>query len=144
MKSDQSVNHSTPEKSLLMKLARSLLALSSLAMACQLAAQTWTGTDVGSPSLPGSHTGSPPGTMTIIGGGDDIWNQSDNFYFFYTTVEGHSWDAKVRVQDLQGPDPWTKCELMVRVPDASGLPQGPDPFIAAMTTRSDGQNQVAP
>ncbi|NGO40469.1 hypothetical protein G4L39_13860, partial [Limisphaera ngatamarikiensis] len=127
-----------------MKTIRSLIVMSSVALAWQAAAQTWTGRDVGTPALPGYHTGSPPGVMTIVGGGDDIWNQSDNFYYFYTTVEGHSWDAKVRVHDLQGPDHWTKCELMVRVPDASGLPQGPDPFIAAMTTRSAGQNQVAP
>jgi hypothetical protein len=131
-------------RSCAMKTIRTLIVMSSVAVAWQAAAQTWTGSDVGTPFYSGSYTGSPPGVMTIVGGGDDIWNQSDNFYYFYTTVVGHSWDARVRVRDLQGPDHWTKCELMVRVPDASGLPQGPDPFIAAMTTRSAGQNQVAP
>ncbi|MCS7089717.1 MAG: PA14 domain-containing protein [Verrucomicrobiota bacterium] len=127
-----------------MKAMRSPLALFSVVMTATVGAQTWTGRDVGNPGLPGSHTGSAPSLMTVVGGGDDIWNQFDSFYYYYTVVEGHAWDAKVRVHDLQGPDWWTKCELMVRVPDASGLPQGPDPFIAAMTTRSAGQNQVAP
>jgi len=105
---------------------------------------TWIGTDVGGPGIPGSHTGTPPGLMTVTGGGADIWGTWDQFYYVYTTVEGHSWDAKIRVHDLERPDHWTKCELMVRVPDASGLPQGPDPFLAAMTTPATGQNQVAP
>ncbi|MEJ5237932.1 MAG: PA14 domain-containing protein, partial [Limisphaera sp.] len=127
-----------------MKPTHKLWAVSSLLVALTAGAQTWTGQDVGNPGIPGSHTGTPPGQMTVTGGGADIWGTSDQFYYVYTTVDGHSWDAKIRVHDLQGPDWWTKCELMVRVPDASGLPQGPDPFIAAMTTRSAGQNQVAP
>jgi len=105
---------------------------------------TWIGTDVGGPAFSGYHTGTPPDVMTVTGGGADIWGTSDQFYYVYTTVEGHSWDAKIRVHDLQGPDWWTKCELMVRVPDASGLPQGPDPFLAAITTPATGQNQVLP
>lgn len=106
--------------------------------------QAFTGADVGTPALPGSVTGTPPGVQTITGGGSDIWGTTDNFYYYYATVSAQEWDAVVRVQDLQGPDTWTKCELMVRWPDSSGTPKGPDPFIAAMTTRTGGQNQVAP
>ena len=97
---------------------------------------------MGGPGIPGSHTGTPPGLMTVTGGGADIWGTWDQFYYVYTTVEGHSWDAKIRVHDLERPDHWTKCELMVRVPDPSGLPQGPDPFLAAMTTPATGANQI--
>lgn len=126
-----------------------LLLLSSLSLAASVGAQTFVGANVGTPALAGSHTGTAPGMQTVTGGGNDIWGTSDNFYFYYTSVTGQVWDAKVRVHDLQGPDHWSKCELMVRVPDASGVPQGPDPFFAAMTTRVGdetltGQNQVAP
>lgn len=121
-----------------------LLCLCSLFLAVSVGAQTFVGADVGTPALAGSVTGTAPGIQTIVGGGDDIWNQSDNFYYVYTSVTGQVWDARVRVHDLQGPDHWSKCELMVRVPDATGIPKGPDPFFAAMTTRAAGQNQVAP
>ena len=128
-----------------MKKTRTLLlAIPAVLLAASVGAQTFTGRDVGTPSLPGSVTGTPPGVQTIVGGGSDIWGTSDNFYYYYTTVTGQVWDAKVRVQDLQGPDHWTKCELMVRIPDSTGIPQGPDPFIAMMTTRSAGQNQIGP
>jgi hypothetical protein len=122
-----------------------LLILASLLLAVSVRAQTFVGADVGANvGIPGSVTGTAPGVQTITGSGDDIWNASDNFYFVYTSVTGQVWEAKLRVQDLQGPDNWTKCELMVRVPDASGLPQGPDPFVAAMTTRAAGQNEIGP
>lgn len=122
-----------------------LLILASLLLTLSVRAQTFVGSDVGANvGIPGSVTGTAPGVQTVIGSGDDIWNASDNFYFVYTSVTGQVWEAKVRVQDLQGPDHWTKAELMARVPDASGLPQGPDPFIAAMTTRAGGQNEIGP
>ncbi|MBE0541035.1 MAG: hypothetical protein IH623_06600 [Verrucomicrobia bacterium] len=124
-----------------------LLILSSLALAASVGAQTFVGANVGTPALAGSVTGTAPGTQTITGGGNDIWGTSDNFYYVYTSVTGQVWEAKVRVHDLvraAGDDGWTKCELMVRVPDASGIPQGPDRFVAAMTTGSTGQNEVGP
>lgn len=113
-------------------------------MTSALKAQTFTGIDLGTPSLPGSVTSNPDGTKTIVGGGADIWGTSDAGYYYYTTVSDPVWDAVVHVRDLQGPDTWTKCELMVRVPGPTGAPAANDPFIAAMTTRVEGQNQVAP
>lgn len=124
-----------------------LLILSSLALAASVGAQTFVGANVGTPALAGSVTGTAPGIQTITGGGNDIWGTSDNFYYVYTSVTGQVWEAKVRVRDLvraAGDDGWTKCELMVRVPDASGIPQGPDRFVAAMTTGATGQNEVGP
>ncbi len=124
-----------------------LLILSSLALAASVGAQTFVGANVGTPALAGSVTGTAPGVQTITGGGNDIWGTSDNFYYVYTSVTGQVWEAKVRVHDLvraAGDDGWTKCELMVRVPDASGIPQGPDRFVAAMTTGATGQNEVGP
>lgn len=127
-----------------MKRTKPILIMSSLLLAVSVEAQTFIGADVGTPALLGSVTGTAPGVQTITGGGNDIWGTSDNYYYVYTSVTGQVWEAKVRVQDLQGPDNWTKVELMARVPDASGIPQGPDRFIAAMTTRAAGQNEVGP
>jgi hypothetical protein len=95
--------------------------------------------------LAGSATGTPPGDQTIVGGGADIWGTADAGYYYYSTVSQPIWDAKVHVKTLEGPDNWTKCELMIRIPATpGGAPAANDPFIAAMTTRTNGQNQVGP
>lgn len=101
--------------------------------------------DVGSPTLPGSTTYSAAtGKYTIVGGGNDIWNNSDNFHYAYITVTG-DFDYIVRCEDLQGPDNWTKAELMAREIDEAtyGGPDGTDRHISVMTTRTGGQNEVA-
>lgn len=99
--------------------------------------------DVGAPTLAGSlkttvdpFNGTP--VFTVVGGGDDIWNASDNFNYAYTTVTG-DFDYVVRVQSLLGPDTWTKAELMARAPATPGAtPTGPDAFVANMTTQTPG------
>jgi hypothetical protein len=93
---------------------------------------TWLNADVGTPTLHGSATDNGNGTVTIIGGGDDIWNATDNMHFYYAWASGQTWDAIVEVTDLQGPDYWTKCELMVRRSDPLLGPRGPDAFVAMM------------
>jgi hypothetical protein len=106
-------------------------------------AQTFTGRNVGTPAQPGSSTVNANGTITLTGGGDDIWNNSDNFYYYYTPVTGLSWDAVVRVMSLDGPDWWSKAALMVRRPALSGgIPQGADPHISNLLTRTNGQNDI--
>lgn len=121
------------------------LAASVFLLAGAIQAQTFSGIDLGSPLLAGSATDNGDGTKTIVGGGADIWGTADSGYFYYTTISDRVWDAVVRVRDLQGPDGWTKCELMVRLPDEfAGMPLAGDPFIANMTTRSGGQNQIGP
>lgn len=124
-------------------IAASALLLAALA-GSNPAQAAWLGTDVGTPGLPGSAVDNGDGTMTISGSGADIWGNSDQFFFYYTNVTSVSWDAVVRVHDLQGPDQWTKAELMVRWADplTPGVPAGPDPHISAMTTRAAGQNYV--
>jgi hypothetical protein len=117
------------------------LALLALCASPQVNAQ-FTGKDVGTPALAGS-TSTAGGTTTLVGGGSDIWGTGDNCYYYYKTVASPVWDAVVQVQGLEGPDTWTKCELMLRVPDATGIPQGGDPFIAMMTTRTNGQDTAA-
>ncbi len=131
------------------------LAASVFLLAGAIQAQTFTGIDLGSPLLSGSATDNGDGTMTIVGGGADIWGTADSGFYYYTTMSDPVWDAVVRVRDLVnhddagtgtiGDDGWTKCELMVRLPDEwAGMPMADDPFIANMTTRSGGQNQIGP
>jgi hypothetical protein len=106
-----------------------------------------TDADVGACSLAGSTTvtNSTSGgkVYVVVGGGSDIWGNADSFHYAYMPVKGN-FDYVVRVQDLQGPDAWTKAELMARVDDGSGMPQAGDPFIAGMVTRPAGQNQIGP
>ncbi len=127
------------------------LAASVFLLAGAIQAQTFTGIDLGSPLLSGSATDNGDGTMTIVGGGADIWGTADSGFYYYTTMSDPVWDAVVRVRDLVnhddagtgtiGDDGWTKCELMVRLPDEwAGMPMADDPFTANMTTRSGGQN----
>jgi hypothetical protein len=112
-------------------------------------AATFTGADVGTPTLPGSSAASG-GTITVKASGDDIWNSADSFQYYYTPVQGLVWDAVVRVQSLDAPvSTWAKCELMVRQDNGSGTPVAADPFIGMATTAvtlSDGttaaQNMV--
>jgi len=47
--------------------------------------------DVGNPTLKGSVTDNGDGTMTIVGGGDDIWNNADNCHFLYAWASGQTW-----------------------------------------------------
>ncbi|HPC59147.1 MAG TPA: hypothetical protein PKX23_00675 [Verrucomicrobiota bacterium] len=99
---------------------------------------TWQGADIGGPTYAGSYTDNGDGTYSVVGGGDDVWGTSDKFYYYYASVTGLVWDATVRVRDLQGPDNWTKCELMVRSSTAAN-----SSFIAAMTTRAAGRNMIS-
>jgi len=117
-------------------------ALLLLATAAQ--AQYFRGMDLGGPLEPGSFTDNGGGQWTITGGGSDIWGNSDQCYYYYAWASGTQWVATVKCTDLQGPDNWTKAELMVRWSDPNLGPQANDGFIATMTTRSAGQNQIGP
>jgi len=100
--------------------------------------------DVGAPLLAGSMS-QAGGKITIVGGGNDIWNASDNFYYAFFQVT-NDFDYEAKVEDLQGPDNWTKAELMAREAADLGTglqPQGDDRHINVMTTRAGGQNEVA-
>ena len=128
---------------------KTLQAVSLVALAVGLAGTTaWAqipglkNQDVGFPALPGSTTFAD-GKYTIVGGGNDIWGNADNFHYAYITVTG-DFDYIVKVESLEGPDGWTKAELMAREIDevTFGGPDASDRHISNMTTRSAGQNEV--
>jgi len=56
---------------------------------------------------------SEPGSFTLIGGGDDIWDTSDNFDFAHTSITGN-FDIRVRVESLEFTATWTKAGIMAR------------------------------
>ncbi len=104
--------------------------------------QTFDSHDVGEPAIEGSTTidGSQ---ITVVGAGNDIWNNSDQFQFHYTTVDG-DFDAVVRVESLEGTHSWAKAELMCRYDEGEEEPFGSNPHISMMATRTGGQNLISP
>lgn len=96
-----------------------------------------TGTDIGAPNVAGFHS-IASGTITVAGGGGDIWGASDSFYYAYMPVTG-DFDYVVKVEQLignVGDGGWSKAELMARLPSApDALPAADDPHLSNMTTR---------
>ncbi len=122
------------------RISSVLLALGMVGLTTTVSQAALTGADLGTPTLKGSHTFNVDGTITVKGGGADIWGTADAGYYLYQPISGN-FDVKVRVVSLEGPDAWTKAELMVRVP-AGSAPTAGDPHFATMTTRSAGQNDI--
>src|SRR5688572_11197314 len=54
-----------------------------------------------------------PGSFTLVGGGDDIWDMTDNFDFAHSTIAG-DFDIRVRVEALEFTATWTKAGIMAR------------------------------
>lgn len=120
-----------------------LVGLAGLALP-NLQAQTFQDADVGTCTLAGSSTKS--GTqITVKGGGADIWGTADAFHYYYTVKSG-GFDVVVQVKDLQGPDGWTKAELMAREGNDDGagglVTEAGSRHASNMTTRSAGQNEI--
>jgi hypothetical protein len=93
----------------------------------------WSDFDVGFPSQPGSAS-YDNGNWTISGGGDDIWNNADNFHY---ACEGAMDDAVIitRVTAVQATDPWAKAGVMFRdSADASAT------FADVVATAGNGVN----
>jgi len=61
----------------------------------------------------GSATNTSASDFTIIGGGNDIWDNVDEFTYQYTEVTG-DFDVRVRVESLDPSARWTKAGIMVR------------------------------
>ena len=105
---------------------------------------TFTGSDVGVPLHAGSVINNGNGSYTINGGGNDIYVAADNFFYYYGSVTGLVWEAKMQVVSFDGPDIWSKVGLMVRRPNGVGTPPATDdPEIMNLTTRAAGRNDTS-
>jgi hypothetical protein len=88
-----------------------LLSLGVLAANAQL---TFTLDQVGTEGVPGSFTpNADPGSYTVVGGGNDTWDVSDNLTFVHTTVSG-DFDFRVRLESIQNTDRWSKAGINAR------------------------------
>jgi PA14 domain len=72
----------------------------------------WTGADIGNPGSAGGQTGSGA-SLSITGGGADIWGTSDQFRFVYKPLTGDG-EITARVVSVQNTDPWSKGGVMIR------------------------------
>ena len=68
--------------------------------------------DVGSPQIAGSATG-VGGGWDLVAGGIDIWENSDQFHFFFEEIAG-DFDVAVRVESFTPAHLYSKTGLMVR------------------------------
>ena len=68
--------------------------------------------DIGGPGVPGSASFAD-GSITVVGGGADIWNASDQFNFAYQTFNGDG-TIIARVGAQGDSDPWAKGGVMFR------------------------------
>ena len=117
------------------------LALAGLTLcATSASAQNWIEANLGTTTLFGSVVTNGDGSLTIVGGGDDIWGTTSSCKYYYAWASGTNWNVTCQVQSFSGPDAWSKVELMVDNADTSAGPQGNDAFIAVMGTQPTGQN----
>jgi len=72
----------------------------------------WTGSNVGAPALSGraSHAS---GTFTIEGGGVDVWDPADQFFFAHRRMSGDV-TITARVGSVENVHAWTKAGVMIR------------------------------
>jgi hypothetical protein len=53
------------------------------------------------------------GTITMSGGGTDIWNTTDEFRFAFKSLTGDG-TLIAKVESIVNTDPWAKCGVMIR------------------------------
>jgi outer membrane protein assembly factor BamB len=75
---------------------------------------TWHGLDINGAAPAGSQIESPT-TMTVSGGGGDIWGTSDQFrYVIYSQTLAGDGTAGAHVTSQTNSDPWAKAGVMLR------------------------------
>jgi hypothetical protein len=94
------------------RLLASLLAIGLLCAFCGAAQAGLVSADIGTPSAAGSWE-EVEGVHTVMGDGNDIWGNSDNFHFVYQEMIG---DVTIiaRLTDLTYANEWTKGGVMIR------------------------------
>jgi glucose/arabinose dehydrogenase/regulation of enolase protein 1 (concanavalin A-like superfamily) len=78
----------------------------------------WTSQDVGINVNPGNSSYSN-GTFTIMGAGDDIWNNDDSFQYAYQPLSGDG-TITARVAAITDTDGWAKAGVMIRETTSPG------------------------
>ena len=77
-----------------------------------VAAQAWTGADVGAVGISGSWT-STGGQVRVVGAGADVWDAADAFQFVWQPLSGDG-EIVARVASVQYTKAWTKAGVMIR------------------------------
>jgi hypothetical protein len=93
------------------------LALAAVLPVCEAIGQFSNILDVNGSLPAGSATKNGGGSFTVVGGGADIWDVSDQFFFAYSEANG-DFDVKVRVESLTPYNRWSKAGLMIRESEA--------------------------
>ncbi|HIJ54121.1 MAG TPA: hypothetical protein HPP66_13385, partial [Planctomycetes bacterium] len=71
-----------------------------------------TGQDIGTPSAAGSYS-VVNGVYTIEGDGEDIWGDTDDFYYVYTPLKGDG-EIIAQVVSIEQTNDWAKAGVMIR------------------------------
>ncbi len=71
----------------------------------------WTSTSIGASGWSGSGTGY--GTVQVSGGGNDIWGNADQFFYYSRQITGDG-EIRARVASVQWTDNWAKAGVMIR------------------------------
>ncbi len=77
------------------------------------AATAWVNTDIGSVGQKGTSTANADGTISVRGGGADIWTETDAFQFDYQTLAGNG-SVVTRVAGQTNTNVWAKSGIMLR------------------------------
>ena len=85
----------------------------------------WRSSDIGGALPAGSAMLDSSGTFTVVAGGADIWNASDEFHFVYQPVSGDT-DIIAQVSSLASAEAWSKAGVMIR---GSLAPDSPHAFM---------------
>jgi len=116
-----------------------------LTVATNIALPRFVDVDLGRPGTAGSVVTNADGSLTITGGGADIWGSADQCNYFYTTLAESQWSLQFKIDaDIAGGDPtWAKCEVMCRKSNPTAGPAAGDAFIAMMYTKPGGADWLA-
>lgn len=93
--------------------------------------EPWTCEDVGGPKIPGDSV-FDGGTWTMVGAGDDIWGDADQFHYCHQTLAADG-QITARVVSQEATDDWAKAGVMVKSTTAAG-----SDYAALMVTPQNG------
>ncbi|GAB4008321.1 hypothetical protein GCM10029992_64390 [Glycomyces albus] len=81
--------------------------------------EPWTCEDVGGPRIPGDASFAADGTVTVVGAGDDIWDQTDQFHYCHQELTGDG-EIIARVVSQEHTNDWAKSGVMVKTAATAG------------------------